>query len=359
MRRLLVVFALLSLAAPHALAQDGGSCPAADPGTGVSELGETLQTITAPQSFDIGNDTAVRAQDLRAQDELHATCYDDGDSCPGGCDAHVVANGRTNGTARYHAPGSSPGDWQDCRNGQDCEVCFGDDPDDCITVTHRGSGPDAGRADFTASFWAELCAVNDLPEELDEQCDHIEQNSERLDAVSCLENPSYPGCEDLVPSEEEVAAARQAVEDCLERENGNWRCHYRGRNGTLSQGTCENGAVNSSGWDCCTGDRFHDACVTGCGRYYVEAQEGVPTAAPATNAGEGLTPSRDEGTVEPAIEPNTAPATEPAPPLAAEPAPAPTAEPAAVPAVRPSYERPPPRPRWRPLRERRPRPRWR
>ncbi len=85
-----------------------------------------------PQGFELQPDTAVRARDLAGVDELHATCYDDGDVCPGGCDSHVVTNRADNGTARVHAPGSQPGDWRACRNGQECEVCFGDDPAGCI-----------------------------------------------------------------------------------------------------------------------------------------------------------------------------------------------------------------------------------
>ncbi len=292
----LLLFPLLT---HPALAQDG-SCEAGQPAVGLTEVAGTLQTLAAPDSFDIGNATAVRAQDLRSQDELHATCYDDGDSCPGGCDEHVVAHNTTNGTARYHAPGSTPGNWRDCRNGQDCEVCFGNDPADCITVTHRGTGPDAGRADFTASFWEELCALDDLPDTLDDECDRIEQGSDRLQTVSCLEDHDYPGCEDIAPTAEEVAAARQAVQDCLEREDNNWRCHYRGPNGTMSPGSCEDGAVNSSGWDCCTGDRFHDACVTGCGAYYVDVQAGHPVPDDETTEGEDTAqPDPEEPVVEP------------------------------------------------------------
>jgi hypothetical protein len=317
--------AALFLSSP-AFAQGAASCETGEPAGGMAEVGETLQTLAAPRSFDLGNPTAVRAQDLRGQAELHATCYDDGDSCPGDCDPHVVANNATNGTARYHAPGSTPGNWQDCRNGQDCEVCFGDDPDDCITVTHRGTGPDAGRADFTASFWEELCALGDLPETLDAECERIEQGGEGLRAVSCLEDPSAAGCE--------IAAAQQAVQDCLARENGNWRCHYRGPNGTMSPGSCESGAVNSSGWDCCTGDRFHDACVTGCGRYYVDAQEG-PAA--TGDSGAERTPTEP---VEPAL-----PVAEPIEVTD------PVAEPIEV--TDPVAEPERPEPRWRPLRRRR------
>ena len=262
------------LAVEPALAQDGATCDAGQPAAGLTEVAETLQTLAAPESFDIGLTTAVRAQDLRGQGELQATCYDDGASCPGGCDEHVVANNASNGSARFHAPGSSAGNWQDCRNGQDCEVCFGNDPADCITVTYRGTGPDAGRADFTASFWEELCAVQGLPDALDDECDRIEGGSDGLRAVSCLEAPDAAGCEGVAPSAEERQAARQAVAECLAERDDSWRCHYQGANGTLSAGSCENGAVNSSGWDCCTGDRFHDACVTGCGDYYVDAPEG-------------------------------------------------------------------------------------
>lgn len=271
MIRILLSLSLLCLAGRPALAQDGAACEAGQPAVGLTEVAQTLQTLAAPQSFDIGLATAVRARDLQGQDELHATCYDDGASCPGDCDEHVVANNATNGSARFHAPGSTPGRWRDCRNGQDCEVCFGDDPADCITVTYRGTGPDAGRADFTASFWEELCAVEDLPETLDDECDRIEDGSEGLSAISCLEQPDAPGCEGRVPTDEERTAAQREVADCLAERNNSWRCYYRGPNGTLSAGACENGAVNSSGWDCCSGDRFHDACVTGCGDYYVDA----------------------------------------------------------------------------------------
>jgi hypothetical protein len=265
-----------------ALAQDGASCPAADPTNGLGQIGQTVQTLAAPQSFEIGLATRVRTQDLRGQAELQATCYDDGDACPGGCDAHVVANTATNGSARMHAPDSAPGAWQDCRNGQDCEVCFGSDPADCMTVTFRGTGPDAGRADFTAAFWAELCAVRDLPQALSGECDRIRTASAALGAVSCLAQPDAPGCTGRVATATQRDAARQAVADCLARQAGSWRCYYQGPGGTLSPGACPNGAVNSSGWDCCNGDRDHDACVTGCGAYYTAAQD--ETVQPAATA---------------------------------------------------------------------------
>ncbi len=252
-------------------AAEGGVCEAGEPAVGLVELAETLDALAPERDFEIGNATAVRARDLERQEELHATCYDDGDSCPGDCDAHVVANNATNGSARFHAPGSQAGDWRSCRNGQDCEVCFGDDPADCITVTYRGTGPDEGRADFTATFWEQLCGEDDLPATLDDECDRIEGASDQLRAVSCLEEPDAQGCEDLVPTAEERAAAEQAVQDCLARRNNTWRCYYQGPNGTMSAGACDSGAVNASGWDCCTGDEFHDACVTGCGGYYVDA----------------------------------------------------------------------------------------
>ncbi len=357
MRLVLPISLLLAFFAPAALAQDGGgTCEAGQPAAGLSEVAATVETLAAPQSFDIGHATQVRARDLQGQGELHATCYDDGDSCPGGCDAHVVANNATNGTARYHAPGSTPGNWQDCRRGQDCEVCFGDDPADCITVTHRGTGPDAGRADFTAAFWAELCALDNLPDTLDDECDRIEDGSDDLRAVSCLEDPDAEGCEGVAPTDAEIAATRQAVADCLAERNNSWRCYYQGPNGTLSPGACENGAVNSSGWDCCSGDRFHDACVTGCSRYYVDAPEGGGDQQGGSEDGgavEGEAGTETTGVVEPSVE---EPATEE--PVVAEPV---VEEPVvAQPVVdeRPRWVPPADRPpRW-PFRRRRPRPRW-
>ena len=268
---LLLLPVLLTQPALAQQAEGGGACEAGQPAAGLVEVGEALEALAPQQDYEIGNRTAVRARDLRAQDDLHATCYDDGDSCPGDCDPHVVANNATNGTARFHAPGSRPGDWRACRNGQDCEVCFGDDPADCLTVTYRGTGPDAGRADFTAAFWAQICEEeDDLPTAVDTECDRIDSGSDRLRAVSCLETPGAEGCEGIVPTAAERAAAEQAVAECLARRNNSWRCYYQGPNGTMSAGACDSGAVNASGWDCCTGDRFHDACVTGCGDYYVD-----------------------------------------------------------------------------------------
>jgi hypothetical protein len=327
---LATAFAILAVAS--VAAQDGAICEAAQPAVGLTTVNQTLAALAAPQSFDIGNATGVRARDLRGEEELHATCYDDGASCPGGCDPHVVANNATNGSARFHAPGSTPGDWQDCRNGQDCEVCFGDDPADCITVAYRGTGPDAGRADFTAEFWAELCGVEGLPEALAGECERIDSGSERLRALSCLDDPQADGCEGIVPSEAERRAAQQAVQECLAERDNSWRCYYQGPNGTLSAGACEGGAVNSSGWDCCSGDRFHDACVTGCGEYYVDGDPQPTVEGAAVVEGPELV---DEAPVD--VEPEVE-------------EPAPVGEPALH-----GRGEPPPL-RWRPFRPRRPRP---
>jgi len=256
------LLSLLLLGPPGQTQQTADTCQAGAEDLGLPALAPVL--VVEPQVA-----TRVRARDLAGQDELHATCYDDGDSCPGGCDEHVVANNATNGSARFHAPGSGAGDWRSCRDGLGCEVCFGDDPEGCITLTYRGTGPDAGRADFTAAFWAGICQRGDLPDTLDDECTRIDNAAADLRAVSCLQRPDAPSCVGVVPTAAELAAARQAVQDCLSRRNNSWRCYYRGPNGTLSAGTCGNGAVNSSGWDCCSGDRAHDACVTGCSQYYV------------------------------------------------------------------------------------------
>ena len=75
-------------------------------------------------------------------------------------------------------------------------------------------------------------------------------------------------CEAVALGEGVVSEARGNVASCLSEREGSWRCFYQGPGGRLSVGACENGALNRDRWDCCTGDPFHDACVTGCGSYY-------------------------------------------------------------------------------------------
>lgn len=254
------------------LAIGGALSPACSNPVGRAPEAEVPTSVTTETPAEVvpSEVSGVTRVDLAAIPDLQATCYDDGDACPGGCDPHVVANPQTNGTARLHAPGSSAPHWAKCRNGAACEVCFGDEPvPGCLDVTFRGSGPDPGRADFTASWWASTCQGDDLPTTLASECRRIRSGAGLLEGkVSCLANPAAPGCAGVAPVAETVAAARAEVRACLESTNGSWRCHYKGPNGTLSPGSCTNGAVNASGWDCCNGDPVHDACVTGCSRYY-------------------------------------------------------------------------------------------
>lgn len=254
------------------VAMSGVVSPAcSNPGARTPEA-EALAPVAAEAPTEAASPaaTGVTGGDLAGIADLQATCYDDGDACPGGCDPHVVAHPQTNGSARLHAPGSTAPHWAKCRNGDACEACFGDDPErGCLRVTFRGSGPDPGRADFSASWWANTCQRSDLPATLASECHRIRSGAVQLEGKrSCLANPAATGCEGVAPTAETVAAARAAVRACLERNHGSWCCHYKGPNGTLSQGSCANGAVNSSGWDCCNGDPVHDGCVTGCARYY-------------------------------------------------------------------------------------------
>src|SRR5687768_1397818 len=71
--------------------------------------------------------------------EIKLTCYDDGAACPAGCDPHVVAHKKTNGSAAIHDPKSVPDAWAACKRGAVCEVCAR--PEECVTVQFRGGGP--------------------------------------------------------------------------------------------------------------------------------------------------------------------------------------------------------------------------
>ncbi len=214
----------------------------------------------------------VSSEDLQGASELNPTCYDDGDCCPGGCDPHFVVHKDENGSARVHAPDSTAENWLPCKNGHACELCLGPNPSHCFVLIYRGGGPGPGRVDFTAAFWEMACAMKNVPEPVARQCGYIENAAKLLGRISCLKTPAAAGCEELIPSAARIAKEREKVRRCLERQRGDWRCYYQGRGRTLSPGSCENAAINRDGWDCCTGDSFHDACVSGCEKFYIEAQ---------------------------------------------------------------------------------------
>lgn len=225
--------------------------------------------------------------------QMTPTIYDDGISCPGNCDAHVVMNAADNGTINAFRPGSSRPSPKPCAIGSECTICFDDSKGSCMDVTYRGGGPIAGRFDFTPAFYAENCARPDVPDALKDQCRSLDRQAAShgyTKAINCLAEPDDAKCKALIASAKAAqdadipkreaclklgeAAYNKAQADPTERRTN--ECDYTelllGGTGSkhwhkLLPGACRAGTyVDQFGLDCCSSDiRFaavnHPECV--------------------------------------------------------------------------------------------------
>ena len=213
-----------------------------------------------------------------------ATMYDDGKSCPNGCDAHVVFNARHNGTGNAFDPSSTPSAPRSCTVGQPCKICFSAAPSSCMIATYRGGGPAPGRFDFTPAFFEENCPKPGMPTAFASQCRSAQPAIERLRAqINCIATPEHEKCRALMTS----MARRKAADEVFYNEcksmgqaafNRKYRtrprlqrsndCNYtmlrtggpnsRGeRWRRLLDGACRPGTyVGRDGLDCCSGSLF-------------------------------------------------------------------------------------------------------
>jgi hypothetical protein len=128
---------------------------------------------------------------------IKLTIYDDGLSCPGNCDAHVVMFPTDNGTRYAFRPGSTRSNPAKCIVGEDCEICFSDADATCMHAKYRGNGPSAGRFDFTPAFYSENCSRSDVPRALRKQCNSLDRAASHLgyaEAINCFDEPDNPKC---------------------------------------------------------------------------------------------------------------------------------------------------------------------
>jgi len=236
---------------------------------------------------------AATAVDAR---QMQLTIYDDGRSCPGNCDAHVVMSPSNNGTVNAFQPGTTRDAPEKCVVGEDCEICFGDSADSCMIAKYRGDGPDAGRFDFTPAFYAENCARPDIPSALKNQCRSLDNAAKRLnylDAINCFQVPDDLKCKRTM----DVAKGAQDADEverkkCVEMGQAAYNatqsdakmrrtdeCNYSalklgGRPGhrwhKLLPGACRPGTyVDPAGLDCCSGDiRFAAANHPECRSFF-------------------------------------------------------------------------------------------
>ena len=237
---------------------------------------------------------------------MTVTTYDDGRSCPAGCDAHVVFKKAHNGTpnAFLPAPGADPLANRgspargECRASRDagtkdnCVICFGPENASCMITTYRGSGPKLGRFDVTPAFLKRWCTSAGIPETLKTKCDDHAKAVRNLAArVNCIANPDHPKCratmaaaeaakrEDKPPYQAckeagEASYNRSVSDPSLQRLHDcayfkNRRDPYGGWS-LLAPAACAEGYyVGKAGLDCCSADPYQAAIdPIECGGFY-------------------------------------------------------------------------------------------
>jgi hypothetical protein len=218
---------------------------------------------------------------------MKASCYDDGNACPGGCDAHVVFHPSHNGTKTAFSPRSSRNAPETCSDGQVCMICFSDAESSCISVRFRGSGPPKGTFDFTPRFYSENCLRHDLPAPLARQCAILNRKVDVFkDRLNCFQEPRHPKCVALMESSRErMTHDAPFFKDCLSLGEAAFNRKYRDRpdlqrslgcmyeaHGTgsntrgvtwrkLLPAACREGSfVGPSGTDCCSANLYSVAC---------------------------------------------------------------------------------------------------
>lgn len=222
----------------------------------------------------------IAAQTTLAQ-PIRLTMYGDGDSCPGGCDAHVVFHPTLNGTTFAHLPTTPVEPFAKCVAGANCSVCFiSGDPNQCMTIMYRGAGPHRNTFDLTPAFYTESCAHSPIPGVLATQCKAITAAARTLDGrLNCFRSPAATPCADVMakaqsqkkidqPKYEKCkavgeaafnrhrSAAEQRIDSCAYEKKGTGGPNCLGATWRrLLPAACRTGSfVGRDGLDCCTGN---------------------------------------------------------------------------------------------------------
>jgi hypothetical protein len=210
--------------------------------------------------------------------------YDDGLSCPGGCDAHVVFSNSMNGTQFAHAPDSTPGHYGKCTVGQTCLVCLEAGDNQCLPVVYRGGGPPVGTFDFTPRFYQQACPTAPAGTMLSAKCVELKAAAKALESrVNCILEPTAPPCVAMMKAAAELrsldqpkfqacrtqgqatynkgkAPADKRSDECAYESVGTGGPNSRGvRWRKLLPAACREGTfVGRDGTDCCSGVLFAD-----------------------------------------------------------------------------------------------------
>ena len=215
---------------------------------------------------------------------VRLTMYDDGLSCPGGCDAHVVFHGSMNGTEFAHDPSTSSAPFAKCSEGKPCRICIESGDKQCLAVTYRGAGPTKTTFDLTPAFYEATCPEPDNPPALVSKCKELAAAAKSLDGrVNCIRTPDDAKCTAMIAA---ARAAQQAdrvkYDECKSQGQAKYNaahpaaerrsndCAYEAtptggpnKKGVkwrrLLPGACRTDTfVGRDGLDCCTGKPFRD-----------------------------------------------------------------------------------------------------
>jgi hypothetical protein len=141
---------------------------------------------------------------------MRLTIYDDGLSCPGGCDAHVVANPADNGTRFVSDPASARTSPRSCVPGRACRICFGDADTSCMTALYRGGGPSRGTIDATPAFYSANCRRAGIPSALAARCTALDRavaDTGYDRRINCLAGANDARCTAILGAAAAAAAA--------------------------------------------------------------------------------------------------------------------------------------------------------
>ncbi len=241
--------------------------------------------------------TFVLATTVNAANTVHLTLYDDGLSCPGDCDAHVVFHSSMNGTEYAHDPSTPESPHSNCTIGNMCRICLGAGGTQCLEVIYRGAGPPKMTFDFTPKFYENACARKPTQSALRAKCNELKNAELNLAKhVNCIRNPSHEQCDLIIQNALQIQISdRRKYDKCravgeakyneklpLEEKRSNACAYeYRGTGGPNSKGirwrkllpgVCRPGSyIGRDGLDCCNGNPFIDGILGHeCLPYYPE-----------------------------------------------------------------------------------------
>lgn len=228
-------------------------------------------------------------------DTVRLTVYDDGLSCPAGCDAHVVFHKEMNGTEFAHLPQNTSAPFLKCVAGAGCRLCIESGGKQCLEAMYRGAGPSEMTFDFTPRFYQTACASKPTQPLLAAKCAQLAKAAAKLEGrKNCISHPKSDGCANLIVQAvaaktadrvEQLrcksigeAAYNKTKAEAQQRSNG---CSYErtGSGGPNSKGTtwkrllpgaCRDETfVGRDGLDCCSGLTIADGMLgLECAHFY-------------------------------------------------------------------------------------------